>query len=184
MRGDVGTLYDKIQINEATIDNYPTIQNMARFYVYDLSKSCGFISKEWALPEDGLYECFDFKKYFTEPDHEAFLVRVDGELAGFVLLDKAVTSKENDWNIGEFFVFGKFQGKGIGQIIAKQIWNSHQGKWEVSVIPENIPAYKFWKNLISDYTGGNYKEGLKTIEYDKDQPQRCVFEFASKESKI
>lgn len=48
---------------EATLKDYPLIQNMARFYVYDLSRDCGFISKDWALSTDGLYECFDLKHY-------------------------------------------------------------------------------------------------------------------------
>jgi hypothetical protein len=26
----------------ATLEDYPTIQNMARFYVYELSRECGF----------------------------------------------------------------------------------------------------------------------------------------------
>ena len=50
----------------ATIADYPIIQNMARFYVYDLSRECGPISSEWAMPANGLYECFDFKIYFED----------------------------------------------------------------------------------------------------------------------
>lgn len=75
----------KINIIPATIVDYSTIQNMARFYVYDVSRYCGFISKAWGLPEDGLYECFDLKKYFIDDDKKAYLVKLeDGELVGFV----------------------------------------------------------------------------------------------------
>jgi predicted acetyltransferase len=52
-----------------------------------MSRYCGFISKDWAMPKDGLYECFDFKKYFEDDDNKAYLVKLeDGELVGFVLL--------------------------------------------------------------------------------------------------
>lgn len=35
-----------IKIISATISDYPIVQNMARFYVYDISRHCGFISKD------------------------------------------------------------------------------------------------------------------------------------------
>lgn len=77
-----------INIITATLADYPVIQNMARFYVYDLSRQCGFISKEWMIPEDGLYECFDLKSYFEDPARRVYLIRVEEELAGFTLLNR------------------------------------------------------------------------------------------------
>ena len=71
----------------ATENDYQLIQNMARFYVYDFSRTCGFISNDWAIPSDGLYECFDFKEYFHAPDRHAYLIKVDNEIAGFVLIN-------------------------------------------------------------------------------------------------
>ncbi len=56
-----------------TLADYPTVQNMARFYVYEMSRECGLNSIDWACPADGLYECFDFKHYFVDPDRKAFL---------------------------------------------------------------------------------------------------------------
>ena len=47
-----------ISILEATMDDYPRIQNMARFYVYDLSRECGAISSDWAIPSDENYLMF------------------------------------------------------------------------------------------------------------------------------
>lgn len=171
---------ENIKIIPATINDYPIIQNIARFYVYDISRYCGFISKEWALPEDGLYECFDLKKYFIDSDKKAYLVRLeDGELVGFVLLDKQSTSGYIDWNMGEFFVLAKFQGKCIASEIAKKIWDMYPGKWEVSVIPENTPALKFWRKNICHLTNNNYLEEIKIVDYDKDQPQRIIFEFST-----
>lgn len=172
----------KINIIPATIIDYPIIQNMARFYVYDMSRYCGFISKDWAIAEDGLYECFDVKKYFEDSDKKAYIVKLqDGELVGFVLLDKQSTSNDVDWNIGEFFVLGKFQAQGIAKEIAKRIWIMHPGKWEISVIPENKPALAFWRKTISIFTNGNYLEEVKTIDYDKDQPKRYIFNFSIKQ---
>lgn len=49
-----------VDIIKAGTEDYPVIQNMARFYVYDLSRLCGFTSKDWACPANGLYESFNF----------------------------------------------------------------------------------------------------------------------------
>ncbi|MEK6734268.1 MAG: GNAT family N-acetyltransferase, partial [Pseudomonadota bacterium] len=175
----------EIKIIPATITDYLSIQNMARFYVYDISRYCGFISKDWAIGKDGLYECFDLKKYFEDADKKAYLLRLkDGELVGFVLLDKHSTSNNIDWNMGEFFILAKFQGKGVASEVAKKIWIMHPGKWEVSVIPENLPALAFWRKNISYLTNNNYLEEIKTIDYDKDQPKRVIFEFNTMEDFI
>jgi len=80
----------------ATLIDYPCIQNMARFYVYDLSRECGFISKDWNMPETGLYESFDFKCYFDDPLRRAYLIKVDQELAGFALLHSDGIAPETD----------------------------------------------------------------------------------------
>lgn len=176
-------LSSKPQLVQATIADYPTIQNMARFYAYDMSRYCGFISNEWAFPKDGLYESHDFKKYFQEPNRKAFLVKIDDELAGFVLLNKMGTLPSTEWNMGEFFVLAKFQGKGIAKQIAHQIWEQFNGKWEVSVIPENEKALAFWRKAISDFTNAHYKEEIKEIDYDKSQPIRYILSFDTNELK-
>jgi predicted acetyltransferase len=170
-----------IQLIQATLADYPIIQNMARFYVYDLSRSCGFISMEWACPDDGLYESFDFKHYFEDKDRWAFLIRVDNELAGFVLLHKSGSIPEVEWVIGEFFVLAKFQGKGIGQNIADQVFKTFPGVWEISIIPENTEALAFWRKTISSFTGGKYTEEIKIVDYDKDQPKRYILNFHTKD---
>lgn len=173
-------------LNKATIKDYQIIQNMARFYVYDLSKSCGFNSYDWAMPNDGLYESFDFKEYL-EPSssREAYIVKVnhieahDPELGGFVLINKDTISTDNDWNMGEFFIISRFQRHGLGSIVATQIWEKYPGKWEISVIPENIQATNFWEKTIKIYTNRKFLYETKTIDYDEYQPKRIVFSFST-----
>lgn len=148
-----------IQLLPASLTDYPTIQNMARFYVYDRSGYMG-----WECPENGLYECIDFKHYFENPNEKAFLIRVDNEIAGFVLLDKMHLLEPVDWNMGEFFVLAKFQGKNIASAIAKIIFKEFPGKWSVAVMPENIKAVNFWRKIIEDVSGGNYTEIFKTAD--------------------
>lgn len=80
----------------------------------------------------------------------------------------------------EFFVISKFQGKNIGEIAAQQIWNKHQGVWEVAIILENKKALSFWHKAISNYTNIKFSHEEKVVNYDQHQPKRIIFTFSTK----
>lgn len=166
-----------LSVVKVTMDDYPIIQNMARFYVYDLSRYCGFISNEWSCPSDGLFTDVDLKNYFQEAAREAYIIKINDELAGFALLHHVKSMADIYWVIAEFFILAKFQGHGIGIQVAELLWKLHPGKWEVPIIPENTKALAFWRKTIANFTNGNYKEEIKNIDYDKHQPNRYIFSF-------
>ncbi|ARG98372.1 GNAT family N-acetyltransferase [Legionella micdadei] len=165
------------QLIPATGDDYSTIQNLARFYVYDMSRYCGFLP-DWECPEDGLYEAYDFKSYFIEKDRYPFLIRVNNELAGFVLVNKVGFIPDIDWNVGEFFITAKFQHRGIGQKIAQQLWQRYPGKWQVSVLPQNESGLQFWRKTINKFTKNQFNETTKKVAYDANNP-RIIFSFTT-----
>lgn len=165
------------QLIPATSNDYFTLQNLARFYVYDMSRYCGFLP-HWECPENGLYEAYDFESYFIESHRYPFLVRVNHELAGFVLVNKMGLTADTDWNIAEFFITAKFQHRGIGQKIAKQLWQQYPGKWQVSVLPQNERGLQFWRKAISEFTKNQFSETTQKVGYDPDNP-RVIFNFAT-----
>lgn len=175
----ISSFIKNVNLIPAALDDYPLIQNMARFYIYDLSRYCGFESDEynWTLPQDGLYAANDYKKYFIEADRKAYLIKVNNEIAGFVLLNKIGTTDKLDWNMAQFFILARFQNKGIGKQVAQQIWQMHQGIWEVSALPENKPAIIFWRNVINEFIKGNYQEEIKLVQVNDYKAERVIFEF-------
>jgi predicted acetyltransferase len=158
---------------KATMKDYPVIKNMGRFYVYEMSRYCG-----WECPKDGLYECIDFKKHFEIPDNYPFLIKDREELAGFVIVDKMGVTKDIDWNMAQFFVLAKFQQYGVGKKIAHQVFDQFKGLWEVNVIPTNLRALQFWRKTIREYTQDHFEEALKTIP-DPEPHEDIVIEFRS-----
>ncbi len=172
-------IYNKIELCEASVDEMSVIQNMARFYAYDLSKSCGFYDLfDWAFPSNGLYQGLDLSDYW-KPNHYAFIVKIDGELAGFVLIDKIGTTSDVEWNMGQFFIVGKYQAKGIGRQVAIKIFDKFPGIWEVAQMPDNIPAIKFWENVISIYTKNNFQKDKKVIQEPKPH-ENIILKFVAK----
>lgn len=154
----------KTELLPATLDDYAVIQNMARFYAYDMSRDCGQHLEGWEFPKNGLYECNDFKKYLEANGNHAFLMKIDDELAGFVFVSKLEAMPEVDWNMGEFFIVAKFQRNGIGRMVAKQIFDQFPGEWSVGAIPHNTRALNFWRKIIAEYTYGKFHEVVKTSE--------------------
>jgi predicted acetyltransferase len=166
----------KTRLCKASLDSYPIIQNLARFYVYDLSRFCGFISPDWECPKDGLFKSFDYKSFFEEPTREAFLIKIGNEIAGFILIKR---EKANYYKLCEFFVLAKFQGHGVAADAAQKLWHLFPATWELTVIPENIVGLKFWRRTIGNFTNKNFTEELALINYDSFQPRRYMFVFES-----
>jgi predicted acetyltransferase len=154
------------QVNHipATIADYPTIQNLGRFYIYELSRHCGIPYNAFKCPENGLIEFDDSIIYFTDDNHRAYFIKVDDELAGFIFLDLTGLIPGAEYFVSEFFIMAKFQGHGVGQKVAVQLFNEFKGKWALGVIPENVSALAFWRKVIPTYSKGNFREQFKSSE--------------------
>jgi predicted acetyltransferase len=98
-----------IKINKAKLAEKPILQNLARFYIHDLSQF-----QKRKCPDNGLFEDEDYIRYW-EGGNSAFLIRCDDELAGFALVDKGGSSEDIDHQIGEFFILRKFRGEGFAR---------------------------------------------------------------------
>ena len=94
-------------------------------------------------------------RYWAEAHHYPYLVRVDGELAGFVLVQQGsrLTKAPDVWDVAEFFVVKRYRKRGIGQRVAHSIWRQHAGRWEVRVMERNTAADGFWRRAIEAYVG-------------------------------
>lgn len=169
-----------INLVNATKEDKTTIQNLGRFYVYEMSRYCGFLPT-WETPSNGLFECIDLSSYFEKLDRYPFLVRVDDELAGFALINKVGSTPDVDWNVGEFFIVSKFQGKGVGRYVADEIFNRFPGVWETAQMPENKAAIDFWEKVVNQYSNGKFEKTFKIIPEPKPHPMN-VLKFHSKKT--
>ncbi|MGE3317917.1 MAG: GNAT family N-acetyltransferase [Candidatus Berkiella sp.] len=167
---------NQFKLVPATLDDYPIIQNMGRFYVYDMSEYVK--DGDWAIPQNGLYECIDFKKYWLDENAWPFLIHYQQELAGFVIVDKKGADPKTDYNMAQFFILRRFKGQGVGKHIAKMCFNQFKGRWEVMVIPNNSGAYQFWKRTIKEYSTGKYTESKETVAHFS-HSEKMILRFSS-----
>lgn len=50
---------------------------------------------------------------------------------------------------------------GVGKSVAKDIFHIHSGNWRIFQMKNNEPAQLFWRNVIKEYTGGQYTEQIE-----------------------
>jgi predicted acetyltransferase len=110
---------------------------------------------------DGRYGYPGLARYWDEPDDRfAFLICVDGELAGFALATRGspATHDARDLDVAEFFVLPAFRRSGIGGKAASLLWDRVPGHWIVRAAVQNAAAVLFWRRIIAAYSGGSYSE--------------------------
>jgi len=146
-----------IEVNLATVYERPILRHLMELYQYDFSEFYG--------SDVGPLGFFDYPyldPYWVEPGRSPFLVRVDAKLAGFVLVSRYnyLTGLKDGWVMSEFFIMRKYRHQGIGEHVARWIFDHHPGSWQVGQISQNPAAVTFWRKVIARYTHDNFEEHL------------------------
>ena len=108
-----------------------------------------------ASGQNGRFKAGRLPSFLDQPDRSAYLVRVDGAPAGFVLL-----THENDGprSIGEFFVVRGVRRRGVGHEVATRVLRESPGPWIVAFQEENPKAARFWRRVATDVAGQGWSE--------------------------
>jgi predicted acetyltransferase len=140
----------RIELQLATPEQQSILANLLQLYIHDFSE---FIAVETG--PDGRFSYPSLPLYWTEQDRHPFLIRVDGGLAGFVLVTGAHEGPGSAllYDVAEIFVLRAFRRRGVGATAACAVWRRFPGHWQVRVMEANRAACAFWQNAISDYLG-------------------------------
>jgi predicted acetyltransferase len=105
--------------------------------------------------------------YWTEDSRHPFFIKVDGKLAGFILISANTYKLDQGTakSVTEFFVMRKYRRQGIGKSAAFQVFDRFPGKWEVIQHGGNAPSKRFWGKVIDEYSAGNYRKEPVETEY-------------------
>jgi predicted acetyltransferase len=143
-----------VQVTPATAADEPVLRNLGELYAYDFS---AIVRAE--LGPEGRYE----HDFFSACDGErriAYLLRVDGALAGFAIVARGSRLREDAgvWDMAEFFVVRRWRRQGVGARAAASLFARHPGRWEVRERAGNEAAREFWRAAIGSCTGGRFAE--------------------------
>lgn len=149
-------MMDEIEILEVKkeSDQQQTLKNLLKMYCYEWSQY-NLID----VNDKGEFKFeYHLSRYWTEEQCHAFLVRISGKWAGFVLIDRDFNlHKDYDYAMAEFFIMHKYRRTGAGSYVAKKILDRYPGSWEMGLHPKNITSVKFWDHVIGLYTNGHYE---------------------------
>lgn len=146
----------RIELQAAARDQKPVLLRLMELYCYDFTE---FLT--WPLNADGTF-CNPqrFEARWDDARIEKYFVRVEGELAGFVLVHHGSHLSDDSAvrDIDEFFIMRGYRGRGVGRVVAQSTFALHRGPWEVRVLEENTGAQAFWRRVIDEYTNGDWIE--------------------------
>jgi predicted acetyltransferase len=152
----------------------PILANLLELYAYDFSE---FHNLE--IGDDGRFGYRFLPLYWSEPDRHPFLLRIEGKLAGLVLLKRGseVSGDAAVWDMAEFFVLRGCRRRGIGTRAAHEVWRRFPGMWQVRVMQANVSAEHFWAEAIATFTG----EEIHPVPFEKAGQSWILFSFESKQ---
>jgi predicted acetyltransferase len=150
-----------VRIEKASIKQKPVVERLMQLYMYEFTAM-----QDADVNQDGLFEYEYLDLYWSEPDRLPFLIYVNAAIAGFVLVNSyTVLNREVEAkSIAEFFVMQKYRLQGVGKTVARRIFDMFPGKWEIREIQPNVPAQRFWRKVIGEYTKGRFSETVASSE--------------------
>jgi predicted acetyltransferase len=144
------------EVKKATLEEKETLNNLLQYYIYDFSEFM-----DLHVEDNGKFGDYPLDDYWTENSRFPYLIKLNGKNAGFVLVKLMHRNDDSYYSIAEFFIMKRYRRTGLGKLVAKDIFKTHQGQWEVYQIDNNLPAQYFWKRVIEEYTNCNFTERIE-----------------------
>lgn len=166
-------LFDNVAVIRAGPEQEPVLANLLELYAYDFSEF-----RDIEIGPDGRFGYSRLPLYWSVADRHPFLVRMNGRLAGLILVKRGseISGDATVWDMAEFFILRGYRKRGIGTQVAHQIWEQFPGRWEVRVMESNLLAFRFWVNAISKFTG----ETVRPSRIERGTECWRLFSFESK----
>lgn len=145
-----------VQLDPITLKGKRAFAQLINLYNFNYDFT-NYLNDE--IPEDGFF-CGDADYFMNDARSHNFFIRVDGKIAGYVIISDGgcrYLEDETAHNIDEFFVTRKYRRKGIGRIAATTAFDLYKGKWEVCQMQDNVSAQQFWLSVISEYTNNDFQ---------------------------
>lgn len=144
----------EVTLHRATPIDLLLVKHLWPCYMHDLSEHMG-----WGCNSAGQFDgCDSLEPYFTEPRKFAFIFRAGVEPAGFALILGDNVEPDVDYSITDFFVLRKFRGQGVGERMARELFDQFPRRWKVEQFAANKPAFAFWRKIIDRNSSGNFFE--------------------------
>lgn len=142
-----------VELKRVTLSEKGTLNNLLEKYNYEFSQ---YDKRKFG--SNGLFGYKYLNNYFTDDDRFAYFITVNGELAGFALINKYhECERPIDWSIAEFFVSYNYRRQGVATKAVELIFAIHKGYWHIKYHKNNTASVVLWNNVAKKYSGGSYE---------------------------
>jgi predicted acetyltransferase len=127
-----------IDVSAAQESERGVVRRLMEFCLYDWSELEG-----WDVDDHGEFGYRWLDHYWTDESRHAFLIRVNGRLAGLALV-----RQESCTEMAEFFILRRYRRSGVGTASAVELIHRFPGRWVVTQHLTNPAATAFWRTAI------------------------------------
>ncbi|WP_260260369.1 GNAT family N-acetyltransferase [Vibrio intestinalis] len=105
------------------------------------------------LDESGLFEIYPQLKGSVT----GYLLYIDGKPAALTAIDE---KSAKAYEICDFYVLPCFRKNKVGKRFISSLFELLGGSWEIKQVAGADHAIKFWREVVRDYTSGDYVEDV------------------------
>ena len=99
--------------------------------------------------------------YLGDPDNvDGYLVRHREAPAGFAFVSDVAGELRK---MGDFFVVRAARRQGVGNAVVKELFARYRGDWEIGFQGHNRRAPEFWRRVVSDAVGTDWREERRPV---------------------
>ena len=145
--------FSLIKINN---DSLNILKNLFQLYIHDISKELS-----WNVNKNGLFEAYSLDDWFKDKNNFGYIIYVDNNIAGFIMIDKefkVLENKPENLNLSEIFILNNFKEKGLAKNVVLKVYVKKDSQISEDEIVSNIK-----KIFIRDTASINtsiYPDGL------------------------
>lgn len=99
--------------------------------------------------------------YALTEERPAYMIQESDAVIGFALINQHLRFNSEGFAIAEFYIQKTQEKKGYGRQLAEHLFHALPGPWEVAVTSTNHKALKFWKNVVTGFTLGQFRQENK-----------------------
>ncbi|MBL8067847.1 MAG: hypothetical protein JNM28_05315 [Armatimonadetes bacterium] len=142
-----------LTLSLVTGEDLQVLENLLQLYLHEASR---FDPVE--IGEDGKFDTSPFTKLLLTPEVDAYLVRIKGKIAGFAIVKPTFQGGEIvARSLTDLFLLETYRGFGIGEEVARMVFDQSPGLWHLEIYGKHEEAAKFWAKVIYRYTGDDFR---------------------------
>ena len=139
----------------------PLLDRLLQLYLHDFSDLAPLGTSHGEVDAEGRFAYPPgVDGFWREPGHAPLLIRADGRIAGFALVNGwPPLDRPLDHALAEFFVLRKHRRAGVGRRAARTLFRSYPGRWQIGIAAYNAPALAFWRAVARDLPDAEERAG-------------------------